>query len=80
MNRTLHSVENGYRLCILGNLNGWTGYRTRVGIIGAFGVLGEDDNSRRVLEFYKEMDLCVGNILSTELCISTQEWEYIKTE
>ena len=32
MDRTLDSVGNGYRLCILGDLNGWVGDGTRVGI------------------------------------------------
>ena len=30
-------------------------------ITGAFGVLGENDNGRRVVEFYAERGLCVGN-------------------
>ena len=38
MDRTLDSVGNRYRLCILGDLNGWIGDRTRAGITGAFGV------------------------------------------
>ena len=33
MNRTLDSLGNGYRLCIMGDLNGWMG-RTRAGITG----------------------------------------------
>ena len=41
MNRILDGVENVYRLCILGDLNGWVRDRTRVGITGAFGVPGE---------------------------------------
>ena len=45
----LDSVGNGYRLCILGNLNGWLGDRTRTGITIAFGVSGENDNGRRVV-------------------------------
>ena len=49
---TLNSSGNGYRLCILGGLNGW---------IGAFGVPGENDNGRRVVEFCEERGLCVGN-------------------
>ena len=32
MDKTLYGVENGYRLCILGDLNGWIGDRTRAGI------------------------------------------------
>ena len=37
------------------------GDRTRAGITGAFGVPGENDNGRRVVEFYEEMGLCVDN-------------------
>ena len=41
MVRILDSVGNGYKLCILGDLNRWIGDQTRAGIAGAFGVLGE---------------------------------------
>ena len=51
MDRTLYSVGNGYRLCILGYLNGWIGDKTRAGITGAFELPGENDNGRRVVEF-----------------------------
>ena len=61
MDRILDTVGNRYRLCILGNLNGWIGERTRAGITGAFGVSGENDNGRRGLEFYAERGLCMGN-------------------
>ena len=47
IDRTLDSVGNGYRLCILGDLNGWTGDRTRAGISGTFRVPGEIGNGRR---------------------------------
>ena len=67
MGRTLDTVGNGYRLCILGDLNGWIGDRTRAGITGAFGVPGENNNGRRVVEFCAERGLCLGNILSTEV-------------
>ena len=49
MERTLNSVGNGYRLCIVGDLNGWIGDRARAGINGAFGVPGENGNGRRVV-------------------------------
>ena len=62
MDRTLDSVGNGYRLCNLGDLNGWIGDRTIAGINGASGVPGENDNGRIVLEFCEERGLCVGNI------------------
>ena len=61
MDRTLDTVGNGYRLCILGDLNGWIGDRKRTGITSAFGVSGENDNGRRVVEFCEERGLCEGN-------------------
>ena len=33
MDRTLNSIWNEYGLCILGDLNGWIGYRTRAGAL-----------------------------------------------
>ena len=36
---------------MLGGLNGWFYDRVRVGITAAFGVLGENDNGRRVTDF-----------------------------
>ena len=50
MDRILDRLGNGYRLCILGDLNRWIGDRTRVGIIG-----------RRVVELCAERKLCLGN-------------------
>ena len=50
MDMNLDSVGNGYRLCILGDLNGWIGDRARTGITGAFGVPGENENGRTVVE------------------------------
>ena len=37
-------IGNGYRLCILGDLNGWIGDRARTGITGAFRVPRENNN------------------------------------
>ena len=59
MARTLDSIGNEYRLCIL---NGWIGDRTRACIIGAFGVPGENDNGRKVVKFYAERGMCMGNL------------------
>ena len=36
---------------------------TRVSITGGFGVPGENDNDRRVVDFCAERELCIGNIL-----------------
>ena len=38
MDRILDRVGNGYRLCILRDLNGWIGDGMRPGITAAFGV------------------------------------------
>ena len=43
--------RDGYRLCILGDLNRRIGERTIAGITGAFGAPGENANGRRVVEF-----------------------------
>ena len=54
----MDSVGIGYRLCILGGLNGWMGDRTKAGIMGPFGVQGENNNGRRVVEFSTKKGLC----------------------
>ena len=54
MDRILDRVGNGCRLCILGD-------RMRASIAGTFGVPGENDNGRKVMEFYAERGLCIGN-------------------
>ena len=78
MDRTLDSVGNGYKLCILGDLNGWIGDRTRASITGAFGVPG----MIMVEEWWsfakKGNTVWVTHILRTEVCISTQEWQRVE--
>ena len=61
MGRILDRVGNGYRLCILGNLNGCIGDEMRVGVTGAFGFPGENNNGRRVVEFCAEKGMHVSN-------------------
>ena len=61
MNRVLDRVDNRYTLCILGDPNGWIGDRVRVIITGAYGVLVENANDGRVVEFCAERRLCGGN-------------------
>ena len=41
----------------------WIGDRMRAGRTGAFGVPEYNDNGRRVVEFYAERGMCLGNIL-----------------
>ena len=52
-------VDNGYKLCVPGDLNGWNGDRLRVGIVGRFKVLGENEKGRKVTDFCGENGLCV---------------------
>ena len=42
MDRTMERVGNGYRICVLEDMNGWIGDKVRSGITGAFGVPGEN--------------------------------------
>ena len=44
LERIVDRVRIGYRLVVLGDLNGWVGNRVRVGITGVFRILGEIDN------------------------------------
>ena len=74
MDRTLDSVGNGYRLCILGDLKRWIGDRTKAGITGAFGIPGENDNDRSGGVLCRKGTVWVTHILST------QEWQGGKKE
>ena len=74
MDRTVNRVGNGYRLCVLEDLNGWIGDRVRAGITGAFGVPRENDNGRRKVEFCVE-SVWVTHTSNTKICISTQGWQ-----
>ena len=61
-------VDNGYRLCVMGDLNGWVVDRVRVGITSAFRVSRENDNGRTVVDFCAEI-----------VYISTLRWLETKT-
>ena len=54
-------VGNGYILCILEDMSGFVGGKVRLGITGGFGILEENDNGMRVIDFCSERGLCVGN-------------------
>ena len=57
LDRNVDRVGNGYRLCVMGDLNGWIGDGVRAGInciSCAFGVPGENNNGRRAVEFCAE--------------------------
>ena len=51
LTRVVDRLSKEYRLYGLGDLNGCVGKKVRVGITGPFGVPGEYDNERRVIEF-----------------------------
>ena len=61
LGRNMDRVGNGYRLCVLVDLNGRIRDRVRASITGIFGVPGENTNGRRMVEFRAERGLCVGN-------------------
>ena len=61
LDRVMDRVDNGFRLCALGDLNGWVGDKVRVGITAAFRVPGENDNERRVIDFCDKRELCMSN-------------------
>ena len=52
---------NGYRLCIVGDLNRWIRDMARANMTGAFGAPGEKVNGIKVVEFCAERGLCMGN-------------------
>ena len=53
MDRTMDRVGNGYRLCVLGDLNGWIRDRVRADITGDFGFPVGRENGRRMMEFVR---------------------------
>ena len=57
----MDKAGNGYRLCMLGDLNWWVRDRVRIGITSAFIVQRQNDNRRRVIDFCAERELYVGN-------------------
>ena len=72
--------QGGVEIKSMIDLNVWIGDRERAGITVAFGVPGENDNGRRVVGFAKKGNsLWVTHIISTEVCISTQEWQGVET-
>ena len=50
LDRVVDKVDKRYRLCLLGDLNGWAGDRLRVGITIGFEVPGRNDG-KMVIDF-----------------------------
>ena len=61
LNDVLDGVSRSFRLIVLGDLNGWIGDQKRDGITGGFGVAGENENGRKVIDFCEERGMCVSN-------------------
>ena len=61
LDKILNAVGNGYRLYVLGDMDGWIEDRLRGGITSTFRVPGENDKGRRVKEFYAEKGFVRGN-------------------
>ena len=65
----------------LEDLNGWIGDTVRAGLSGTFGISGENNNGRRLVEFCAERGLCVVTCtLNTRVFISTKAWQRAKME
>ena len=54
-------VGNGYRVCVLRDLNGWIRNKVWAGITGRFCIPGKNDNGRRVIDSCAEKGSCVGS-------------------
>ena len=58
---------------------GWIEYKVKTGIIGTFGIPGENDNGRRVVEFCVEGGLYMDNIYfeykSLHKYLNRQGWQ-----
>ena len=61
MDRILNIVGSVYRLSLLGDPIGCIRDRTKAGITGDFGVPGENDNGKGVVEFCDDRGLYLGN-------------------
>ena len=61
LNGVVDRIGNGYRLCAIGDLNGWLEDRSRVGVTGGFGVPGENDNGRMIIDLFVKRVLYVSN-------------------
>ena len=48
--------------------------RVRAGITGVFGIPGGNKNRRRVVEFYAERGLCMGNIYFKHKSLRKYTW------
>ena len=73
LNDVLDGVSRRFRLIVLGDLNGWIGDQKRDGITGGFGVAGENENGRKVIDFCEERGMCVILSLNTRVSISILE-------
>ena len=61
MKETLERVSGGFRIIVLCDLNGWVGDRKRDGITGGYGVEGEIENGKKVIDFCAEKGMCISN-------------------
>jgi hypothetical protein len=61
LNDVLDTVSLGFRMIVLGDLNGWIGDRKRDGVTGDFGVEGENENGKKVIDFCVDKGMCVCN-------------------
>ena len=61
LRNVMNKVGNGYRLLVVGDLNGWVGDEAIDGITGKFGVPGVNENGERVVDFCADRGMCIAN-------------------
>lgn len=69
LNGILDRVSRGFRVNVLGYMNGWIG--NWKSITGAFGIERENENGRKVIDFC--MDRVIISLITRVLLISKQE-------
>src|SRR5678816_1653157 len=68
LNNGLDGESRSFRLIVLGDLNGWIGDQKRDDITEGFGVSGENENGRKVIDFCEERGMCVSNTFFKHKC------------
>lgn len=80
LEKVMNAVGNGYRLLVVGDLNGKVGECVRDGITGAFGVPEMNENGERVVDFCAERELSVANTYFQHKNIHKYTWSVRRGE
>ena len=74
LRNVMNKVGNGYRLLVVGDLNGWVGDEAIDGITGKFGVPGVNENGERVVDFCADRGMCIANTHFRHKAIHKYTW------